>query len=88
MPDLVAKALIATGWQITEQGQNRIVALKRSDSITWEKGKGLVLNGRDSQRHITSLTKRYSKEAVTWAASRAGWQVKTTGTDTMQLQRR
>jgi hypothetical protein len=89
MPEIVEKALTATGWNITGTGLNVILARKSGYSLTWNKGQGITIEGmRENQQAITAITKEYSKQAVSWAASRAGWQVQSTGSDTLTVTRR
>lgn len=89
MPELVKQALEDTGWRITSNIITRIVANNSyGDSITWETGKGIVLQGDNAEKKINEVNQAYSKRAVTWAAQRAGWQVTINTNNTLNIIRR
>ena len=88
MPDLIEKALIELGWQIKATGKTKINARKSYDYLVWEAGKGLTISGNNNEKHLAEISQAYSKQAVTWAAQRAGWQVKSTNQNQMNLTRR
>jgi hypothetical protein len=91
IPEIVRKALEADGWTIRESTAADIVAYRRSASVQWVKGTGLTVAGRrqtGNEQIANDITREYSKQAVTWAASRAGWQVQNTGGNTLTVQRR
>ncbi len=91
MPDLVAEAMKALGWQINVHSKTQIEAYASSSYVTWRAGQGIIVRGydqADQQPQITALTKAYSVQAVTWASQRAGWQVKQTAPDKLTVSRR
>ncbi len=91
MPDLVAEAMKALGWRINVQSKTQIEAYTSSSYVTWRPGQGIIVRGynqADQQSQITALTKAYSVKAATWAAQRAGWEVKQTAPDKLTVTRR
>jgi len=102
MRDLVAEALKEQGYQIdSTSSETHIWAYKPgSESIIWRKGQGLMVQRQGGSRRqreamevknqaaVNALTVAYSKTCVTWAAQRAGWQVKQTGANTLTVTRR
>jgi hypothetical protein len=92
MPTLIAEALKSAGWNITSQDNNSIAASRAGEKLTWAMGVGIRIvhkNGKIySDNAVGEITRGYSKAAVSWAASRAGWTAKTTGDNTMTLSRR
>lgn len=89
IPELVAEAMKALGMQIVRENKTCIQA-RASDwtYTTWMAGKGLTVQGNNNQKHVTEMTKAYSKQAVTWAAKRAGWTVQQTAEDKLTVSRR
>ena len=88
MPELVKKTLEALGWTITTSTKTTISAKNGYDSLNWTKGQGMNIRIQSNQQTLQTITKTYSGLAVTWAASRAGWDVSVTGTDTLTISRR
>lgn len=89
MQPLVKDALEARGWTILNSTADTIRATRGGNTVVWKKGKGMTLSGmRVDKSEITKLTKEYSKQAVTWASQRAGWQVKSTSDNTLTMTRR
>jgi hypothetical protein len=89
MPSIVAHALKTQGWFIREEMETKITASSNFQSIVWTAGKGLTLTGYgDTKSQIKNIIKEYSKQAVTWAAKRAGWNVKQTGQNTLTVSQR
>ena len=89
MPELVKKALEETGWTISGENKQRIIARRSSDIVIWEQGKGLTVQGKNTGRtQLDAITQAYSKTAVTWAAKRAGWSVSNHETNKLTLTRR
>lgn len=88
MPDLIEKALRELGWQIKATGKNKINARKSYDYLVWEAGKGLTISGNNNEKHLAEISQAYSKQAVTWAAQRAGWQVANQTKNTLNIVRR
>jgi hypothetical protein len=92
MPSLVESALTTLGWNITSTvgtASELITARKDSYTFIWSKGEGITIKGmRTNENMLKDITREYSKQAVTWASQRAGWQVTTTGGDTLTVSRR
>lgn len=89
MPTIIEAALKALGYDITGSSETQIVARRQNFILDWTKGKGITVRGmRTNEVAITDLTREYSKQAVSWAASRAGWQVTSTGSNTLAVTRR
>jgi hypothetical protein len=90
MPEIVAEAIKTCGGQISLLSQlpTAIQATIGNNRITWTAGKGITVQGYNNQEQIKTLTKAYSKQAVTWAAKRAGWTVKQTADDKLTVSRR
>ncbi len=91
MPEIVAHALKSLGWIIRESTTTRITAyhVGTANDIIWTPGKGITIQGYgNTQEQIKTLTKEYSKQAVTWAAKRAGWTVQQTAQDRLTVSRR
>lgn len=91
MPSLVADALKSAGWIITAQDNESFSARKGAVRMTWGKGVGLKVtaaNAEIANTLIGEIVRGYSKSAVSWAASRAGWTAKNTGTNTVTLSKR
>jgi hypothetical protein len=90
MPEIIQHAMKALGWNVLNQHQdNYLQARNESNLITWTPGKGINVQGySNTQENIKALTKEYSKQAVTWAARHAGWNVKQTRQDTLTVSRR
>jgi hypothetical protein len=93
IPDILKEALLNSGWDITStinEKTNLITARKAYDSFIWSKGEGITITGMNKQRQekaLSNITQAYSKQAVSWAAKRAGWQVKPINETTFQVQR-
>lgn len=81
VPDLMLAAL--------EQVRGRVQA-----TVDWRKGEGLIIQSyrtlsEDVRKAVVAEVKReYSRQAVTWAAKRAGWQVKQVDQTRMTMERR
>ena len=89
MPELVADAMKACGFNLRSKTLSRITARNRDwTEVTWVKGQGLTVLGNSNPETITKLTQAYSQKAVTWAAQRAGWTVKQTSANTLAMTRR
>lgn len=89
MPELVEEAMKSLGMTLYNKTKTMIQARTSDWSyVTWTAGQGLTVDGENNQKHITDLTKAYSKQAVTWAAQRAGWTVKQTADDKLTVTRR
>lgn len=89
IPELVESAMKSLGMQIIHQTAANIKA-RTSDwtYITWTAGQGLTVQGNNNQKYITQVTKEYSKQAVLWAAKRAGWTVQQIAEDKLTVTRR
>jgi len=91
MPDLIKKALESLDWQISTNTKTLIKASRGyRTTLTWEYGKGMTVQSssqNDNQYHIKNVTQAYSKEAVSWAAQRAGWKVSQTEQNKLQLRK-
>lgn len=91
IPTLVDAALRTLGWNVsgTLDNKSKIIARSGSYVLEWTKGEGVQITGMSkNETAITALTKEYSRAAVSWAAQRAGWQVKSTGANTLEVSRR
>lgn len=93
MPEILKKALQESGWilGICSEVNKKVTATKGNDYLVWEYGKGFTIQGMNRQRQETSLSEisqAYSKQAVTWAAQRAGWQVTNVNQNTLNIVRR
>lgn len=92
IPSLVEEAMKSLGWKIIERKDASLTATHERSKVGWIQGKGVYAWGdvsvAQNQEEIKKLTKAYSKAAVTWAAQRAGWTVKQTGPDTLEVIRR
>jgi hypothetical protein len=88
IPDLMLAALVADGYSIATNAATHIIATKGSTTVTWTAKKGLEITGRNTTQVVDALTQQYSKQAVTWAASRAGWSVTETASDRLTVTRR
>ncbi|OHB65744.1 MAG: hypothetical protein A2Y76_01575 [Planctomycetes bacterium RBG_13_60_9] len=88
VPTILEDALKAAGWNITESTATGIAAYKAGIYLGWVAGKGLNVTGYYPQETVTAITKAYSKQAVTWAAKRAGWTVQQTAGDKLTVTRR
>jgi len=88
MSDIVEKALKALKWNVTLVNKAKITAQSNNDTLTWLKGRGIRISSSNSSQHLQNITKEYSKQAVSWAASRAGWNVNSTGTNKLTISRR
>ena len=74
MPQVLAQALKSEGWQIHEEVGYRVVASNRYDSLTWTKGKGIVVSTSGNAEMLGAKVRQaYSKAAVSWASQRAGF---------------
>jgi len=85
---ILADALTADGWTIKTDSRTQIVAEKNWNTLTWNKGAGLTVDAMRKNDIIQEVTQSYSKRAVFWAASRAGWTVKQTTNNTLTVTRR
>ena len=82
-------ALNADNWNIRRQSSDEIVAYKRGQTLTWNKGTGIeVKSMSNADKAILDVTKAYSKQAVSWASQRAGWKVKSINDNQFQVTRR
>ncbi len=91
MPSILMDALKAEGWAPNQENDKHIVAWKGSSYLNWTAGQGVTIRGLSRERNqqaVTAVTKAYSVQAVTWAAQRAGWQVKQTGANKLTVSRR
>ncbi len=88
IPAILEDALKALGWNITESTATGIAAYKAGTYLSWVAGKGLDVAGYDPQEAVMAVTKAYSKQAVSWAAKRAGWNVQQTAGDKLTVTRR
>ena len=89
MPELVKQAMEDLGWNIITATTTQITAENSYyETILWKAGKGLTIRGSNTESIASKLSKAYSKQAVTWAAQRAGWQVKSVNDNTLNVTRR
>ena len=91
LPSVLADALQADGWTITEKTAACIYARNGIDRMTWTAGVGFTISSSAEARGrevVASIVRAYSRQAVTWAAQRAGWTVQRTGDNTLTVNRR
>lgn len=90
IPQIIDTTLEAQGWKITSPitTMERIVARKGNATLIWRQGQGIEIKSSNSQEQLTRINKEYSKQAVTWAASRAGWDITSTKQDQLIVTRR
>jgi hypothetical protein len=91
IPALLLKAIEeVVGDKAREANGTLRVRTLKGNEITWSSASGLTITGRD-QRQIEVVGKdirmAYSKQAVSWAAQRAGWKVASTGDNTIRVTR-
>ncbi len=84
-PDVLIRALEADRWWVREVSGGLILANRLGDSLRWERGVGLVVRGVGEA--VEEVTRAYGREAVTWAAKRAGWEVKQVGENKLVVSR-
>ena len=87
---IVESAMQGLGWNIQARNDTTIVARTQNNStVRWEQNVGVNIRGYGNpQNVIDSLTQAYSKEAVSWAAQRAGWTVNQTEANKLTITRR
>lgn len=81
IPAVLSDALKAEHADIWEQTETMIRGRVYGAGFTWEKGKGLEIRSYSAMENtqiVGRVTQAYSRQAVTWAAQRAGWTVKQT----------
>lgn len=93
IPEILKKALQDIGWTINVSSNvnNEIRATKSNDYLTWTKNKGITISGMNRQRqetYLSEISQAYSKQAVSWAAQRAGWQVTNVNQNSLNVVRR
>jgi hypothetical protein len=89
MPNILTDALTILGWTIQLENKSIIKASKNYNTFEWTKGKGIQISGMGkNESELNAITKQYSKRAVSWAAQRAGWNVQSTGENTLTVNRR
>lgn len=87
--NIMENSLKRLGWSIVSISPTEIQARRAySEMIVWRAGKGLEVRSPNAQPIITQVTKEYSKQAVTWAAKRAGWTVQQTTDNKLTISRR
>ena len=86
--DLVRDAMTANHYNVVVEADTGLRARKGGVIVDWAKGKGLTVTASSPQRHIDTITQAYSARAITWAAQRAGWQVKQDATNTLTITKR
>lgn len=75
IPSLLQEALKSLNWKVNSFTETQITAVHGPDSLTWVKGKGLAVKSQDSTILFEQIPQAYSKQVISWAAKRAGWQV-------------
>lgn len=74
--EVLAAALSAAGWTVTESGAQFVQARQGGAVATWRVGVGLEVSAAGGVADKAAIIKQaYSRQAVTWAATRAGWRV-------------
>ncbi len=89
VPEIIEKALVACGWDVERTKGGKVDAVQRGYYLNWEQGQGFTIRGmNNTEQAIAGITREYSKQAVSWAASRAGWQVTDTSANQLTVTRR
>jgi hypothetical protein len=86
--DLIAKAFEALGIALHTREALHVAGYNRDGQLVdWRAGSGLTIRGTATTAE--AITQAYSKAAVSWAAARAGFTVKTgAAPNTLTLERR
>jgi hypothetical protein len=87
MPEIIEAALKDLDYTVTSNIKTRIIAKQYNSEVVWEAGKGISITGRNNEQHLNEITQTYSKQAVTWAAKRAGWSVTNINNNTLTVRR-
>ncbi len=89
LPNIMEYSFKALGWSIVSSTNTEIQARRNyGEMIVWKAGRGLEVRSSNPQPLIAEVTKEYSKQAVSWAAQRAGWQVQQTADNKIIVTRR
>lgn len=78
--EILSAALTADGWNVLESSAQFIQARKDGGALAvWRAGTGLEVTARGAAagQYVAEVKQAYSRQAVTWAATRAGWKVGT-----------
>ena len=91
-PNILKKAFQSLGFTVSEtQNKGNIILsayYPAVGTVEWKQNKGLTLRSNyKAQQTITKITKEYSKQAVTWAAKKVGWNVKTETENSLSMTR-
>jgi hypothetical protein len=75
IPAIVEKAFAAAGFAVSEISGATIKGRVGRNVATWSQGAGLKVVSQNASADVAAIKREYSKAAVSWAASRAGWKV-------------
>lgn len=87
VPSILRKSLAACGWELIESTSADMVAARGNVRLEWTQGVGFTMTGYNESA-IARITREYSNQAVSWAASRAGWQVSDRSANQLTVTRR
>ncbi len=90
-PVVLSEALKSAGWSISAGNAAEISAVSAVGRVTWQAGKGFTFTGMNeaqAKQSESAIVQAYSRAAVSWAATRAGWQVASTQGNKITLTRR
>jgi hypothetical protein len=87
MPDLLMKAMEDLRYRKPWNDAYTWYRDGRLSSVNWSKEDGLVITAEDPDLVKAQILQSYSKQAVSWAAQRAGMKVSITGQNTMKIKR-
>jgi len=85
-PDLLKAALVSLGYQV-HLSQGSLVASKDNQALGFRDGQ-VKITARPGVVDLNVISRAYSRQVISQAAKRFGWQVKETGQDHFQLTRR
>ena len=87
---ILVDALKEMGYNLSINQADRILAYTSGARIEWHAKRGLTVtdSGYGTQSRIEQITQAYSRQAVKWAAQRAGWTVQQTTQNQLTVTRR
>ena len=85
-PDLLKAALVSLGYQV-HSNQGSLVASMADRVLSFRNGQ-VTIRARPGIVDLNVISRAYSRQVISQAAKRFGWQVKETGQDHFQLTRR
>ena len=75
LPDVLRAALESLGYRVELSADKLSLTATGRGRVTWKAGTGLELETYRGSDQAGEIKRAYSKSAVTWAASKAGWKV-------------